>query len=125
MIGAIDPRRSFRPGSTPYQLYGVQVQSSISLACPVGITPGVTDVSIHEAPPAYFAHIVRRHQKESVAEDWFHRMALPDGSDYLCWAGLFEFLISPDGKRIAYRALKYASQETFQTYLVSQALSFA
>jgi len=125
MIGAISPQRSFRPGSIPYQLYGVHVQSSIPLACPIGIAPGVTDVAIHEAPPDYFTHAVRQHPKERTAEDWFHRIALSDGSDYLRWAGLFEFLVSPDGRNIAYRALKHASQETFQTYLVSQALSFA
>ena len=125
MIGAIAPRQLLRSHLPAYQLYGVQVRSSIPLACPVDTTPGLSDVSLHEAPPAYFAHIVRQHQEESVTKDWFHRMALPDGSDYLRWTGLFEFLVSPDGKRIAYHALEHASQETFQTYLVSQALSFA
>ena len=125
MTGAISLQRSFRPGPTPYQLYGVHVQSSIPLACPVDIASGVADVSIYEAPPDCFTRIARQHKKELAAEDWFHRIALPDGSDYLRWTGLFEFLVSPDGRRIAYCALKHASQETLQTYLVSQALSFA
>jgi hypothetical protein len=38
---------------------------------------------------------------------------------------LFEFLISADGRRIAYHALTHGSRETLQTYLVSQTLSFA
>ena len=125
MIGAIASQRSFRPSSTSYRLYGVHVQSSIPLACPIGIAPSMADVSIHEAPPEYFAHAVQQHPEERATDDWFHRITLPDGSDYLRWTGLFEFLVSPDGRRIAYHALKHASQETFQTYLVSQALSFA
>lgn len=125
MIGAIAPQRSLRPSPTPYRIYGVNVQSSTPLACPVGGAPGVADVSIHKASSDYFARAVRQHPKERTTEDWFHRIALPDGSDYLRWTGLCEFLISPDGRHIAYRALKHASRETFQTYLVSQALSFA
>ena len=125
MIGASDPRQSRQSGPVSYQLYGVQVRSSIPLACSIDPTPGLSDVLLHEASPAYFAHATLRHQKVSATEDWFHRVALPDGSDYLCWTGLFEFLVSPDGQRIACHALNNISRETFQTYLVSQVLSCA
>ncbi|PYT92309.1 MAG: hypothetical protein DMG36_15620 [Acidobacteria bacterium] len=57
--------------------------------------------------------------------DWFHYAPLEDGSDYLRWTGLFEFLISADGRRIAARTLTDISQEAFQTYLLGQVLSFA
>ncbi len=125
MIGAIDPQQSFPPGPTPYQIYGVQVQSSIPLACPAGAEPGLAKVSLDAASSAYFARAVRQCSKENTTEDWFHRIAFPDGSDYLRWSGLFEFLISPDGRRIACHALNGVSQETFQAYLVSQVLSCA
>lgn len=39
--------------------------------------------------------------------------------------GLFEFLISPDGGRIAGRSLANVSPDVFHTYLVGQVLSFA
>ncbi len=125
MISAIDPRRSRQPGPASHQLYGVRVRSSIPLTCSIDTAPRLPDVSLHEAPPSYFAHALRQYSKESATEDWFHRIALPDGSDYLRWSGLFEFLISPDGRRIACHALNDVSQETFQTYLLSQVLSCA
>ncbi len=56
---------------------------------------------------------------------WFARVAGADGSEYLRWTDLFEFLISPDGTRIEGRPLAKASDESFQTYLLAQVLSFA
>jgi len=44
---------------------------------------------------------------------------------YLRWSNLFEFLISPDGRRIAGRALSEGSLESFQTYLLTQVLGVA
>lgn len=125
MIGAANPLRSRHPGQASHQLYGVRVRSSIPLACPVGTTPGMSDISLYEAPPAYFARAVRHSSKERATEDWFHRIGLPDGSDYLRWTGLFEFLVSPDGRNVACHALADVSQETFEAYLVAQVLSCA
>lgn len=59
------------------------------------------------------------------ARDWFHSHRLADGSRYLRWAGLFEFLISPDGGRILYHRLQQASRESFDVYLLGQVLSFS
>jgi hypothetical protein len=56
---------------------------------------------------------------------WFYYLGLRDGSDYLRWSNLFDFLVSSDGRRIACRALDGASREIFQTYLLGQVLSFA
>ena len=56
---------------------------------------------------------------------WFQHARLPDGRDYLRWPQLFEFLIAQDGRRITGHPLKPVSQETFQTYLLAQVLSFA
>lgn len=47
-----------------------------------------------------------------------------DGRTYLRWTDVFEFLVSADGKQILYRALRHASAESLQTYLLGQALSF-
>jgi len=44
---------------------------------------------------------------------------------YLQWCGLFEFLISADGRRVQGRPLQKASLEAFQTYLLGQVLSHA
>ncbi|MFB3074256.1 MAG: hypothetical protein ACE1Z6_03640, partial [Candidatus Methylomirabilales bacterium] len=63
--------------------------------------------------------------RRSDGKNWFQHLRLPDGSDYLRWSGLFEFLVSADGRRIACRELECASPESFQTYLIGQVLSFA
>ena len=49
-----------------------------------------------------------------------------DGSTYLRWDGLAEFLVSADGlPAITFGWIGPASQEAFQVYLLGQALSFA
>jgi len=72
-----------------------------------------------------FSRACRRIGGKPDANRWFQHARLPDGSDYLRWSGLFEFLIAADGRRIACRSLDGATRETFQTYLLSQVLSFA
>ena len=58
-------------------------------------------------------------------QDWFAQRLLPDGSTYLRWSGLFEFLISADGRKITARELEQHSSEALFTYLLGQVLSFA
>lgn len=57
--------------------------------------------------------------------DWFAYRRLPDRWSYLRWTGLFEFLVSADGRRIEYQPLPRASAESFNTYLLGQVLSFS
>ncbi len=56
---------------------------------------------------------------------YFRHAAQADGSDYLWWPRLFEFIVSPDGRRIFYRCLDQRRREGFLTYLLGHALSFA
>jgi hypothetical protein len=50
---------------------------------------------------------------------------LPGGTVYLSWPGLFDFVVSPDGRRVLGRPLARSSFEAFQGYLLSQVLSFS
>jgi len=115
------------PAATPHvhQLYGIRVRSTLPLAGPCSVEPGPADVELRTSPSSLFDSLPGRQPPSPEIDDWFQHLSLPDGSDYLRWTGLFEFLVSPDGQRIACHALKGASHETFQTYLASQALSFA
>ncbi len=108
-----------------HRLYGIRVRSTLPLAGPGSMGSGPADVELCHAPPSLFGSLSTLQAASPKADDWFQHRSLPDGSDYLRWTGLFEFLVSPDGRRIACHALRGASQETFQTYLASQALSFA
>lgn len=112
-------------GPALYQLYGMRVRSFIQLAGPLNAASKVSDVVLHEASPVYFTQAIRDQSKQLAVDDWFHHAALADGSEYLRWSGWFEFLISPDGRRVACHALNGASRETFRTYLASQVLSCA
>lgn len=66
---------------------------------------------------------VRRQAAVADAPDWFCCRTLPDGTTYLRWTGLFEFLVSPEGRLIRYHRLPRGSYESFNTYLLSQVLS--
>lgn len=50
---------------------------------------------------------------------------MPDGSTYVRWEGVGEFLISSDGRQITGRQNDEAHEESFQVYLLGQALSYA
>ena len=108
-----------------YHLYGITVRSTMPLDCPISTAPGRAGIELSEAPPSLFHDAVPGNLSTVSEERWFQHIALPDGADYLRWSKLFEFLISPDGRRIACHALNGVSSETFQTYLVSQTLSCA
>jgi hypothetical protein len=75
--------------------------------------------------PAQFAAARRALQLSAASPQWFTCGTLPDGRTYLRWAELFEFLISPDARTIAYVRLRKASNESFSTYLLGQVLSFS
>jgi hypothetical protein len=68
---------------------------------------------------------VQQRLRRPEADDWFQHAAMDDGSTYLLWTRLSEFLISPDGRRITCHALDGVSSETLSTYLITQALSCA
>lgn len=108
-----------------YQVYGVSLGSPWPLPCPERSEPGLPAIELLEARDSLLPEASRALLQRLDAEDWFHYRRLPDGSDYVRWSGLFEFLVAPDGGRIACRSLDGASREAFHTYLLGQVLSFA
>ena len=75
--------------------------------------------------PERIAEARRGSEASSDNGDWFSYARLPDGSDYLRWSGLFEFLVSADGRRIGCRCLNGTSPEAFHTYLLGQVISYS
>ncbi len=108
-----------------YRIYGVRLKSHWPLPGHEGPGPDFAEVELFEASAALFLEASRHASRRSDGEDWFRHVRLPNGSDYVRWSGLFEFLVSTDGRRIACRELNGASPESFQTYLVGHVLSFA
>jgi len=62
---------------------------------------------------------------EEQQDRWAQYAALPDGSAYRRWANLFEFLVTPDARRIYARALADVDDEAMLAYLLVDALSFS
>lgn len=116
-----DERRPFHA----YRLYGLCVRSQWVLPyfeCGEADPPAVELV---EGPALLFEEAVREAAGQPSAAEWFQHTCLRDGSNYLRWSELFEFLVSADGCRIAGRPLTHVSFEAFHTYLLGVVLSFS
>lgn len=108
-----------------YEVYGLRLKSVTPLPCPASAGSGPVDAEIINAPAHLFRRVHGTVGLKPNGTPWFRHARLPDGSDYLRWSGLFEFLIASDGRRIACRSLDGPAREAFQTYLLGQVLSFA
>ena len=108
-----------------YCLYGVPMKSVMPLPGPELEGSGNEVITLFKGSPAFFSRARRQAGINPEKGDWFKHARLSDGADYVEWSGLFEFLVSADGRRIACSELDGASAESFQTYLLGQVLSFA
>ncbi len=108
-----------------YNLYGVRLKSVVPLPGPELAGPGKVMVEFFNGSSSFFSRVRHEAGISPGKRDWFQYARFLDGSTYLRWSGLFEFLVSADGRRIACRELNGGSQESFQTYLLGQVLSFA
>ncbi len=123
-------RNGDRPSGVPrparaYRVYGVSLRCHWRLPCPQGRGTEPAAVELFEGPAPLFAEASREAVGRSAGDGWLRHVRLLDGSDYLRWSGLFEFLISADGRRIACHALNGTPREAFHAYLLGQVLSFA
>jgi len=110
-----------RQSAHRYQVYGLSLESRLALPGRRLTRRGPADVTLLPAGASAFQRTARGRR----AADWFQCRRLPSGSTYLCWSGLFEFLISPDGRHIRYHRLSRGTSESFATYLLGQVLSFS
>jgi hypothetical protein len=62
---------------------------------------------------------------DTPSDSWYRYAVLHDGSSYVRWENVGEFLVTGDGRRIICRRLEGSSAESFQVYMLGQALSFA
>lgn len=113
------------PVPRSYEVYGLCVRSHWPLPFPGARPMAPPEIELCEGPAARFAAACRAAAREVPERAWFHHARLPDGSDYLRWSGLFEFLVSADGRRIEGRPLNGTPREAFHAYLLGQVLSFA
>jgi hypothetical protein len=108
-----------------YNLYGLNLKSHWPLPCRKEEKAGSCDVELVEGPASEFLAARREADLSGSPGKWFHWAHLQDGTIYLRWAELFEFLIPADGRRVIGLPLAHSSLEAFSTYMLSQVLSFA
>jgi len=108
-----------------YYLYGFYLRSQWPLPFPEQKGSGLTEVKLLEGPSSLFSETYLKTKGETNAKAFFHYAHLQDGSTYIRWSELFEFLISADGYSIIGHPLKNCSTEAFLNYLLGQTLSFS
>jgi hypothetical protein len=99
------------------------VNSAWPLPCPTDEAPWLAQVSLLNGSAARFRRTLGRTSVPPEAQHWVSA-PLSDGSTYLRWSRLFEFLIAPDGKSIFCRPLSSRVERAFQTHL-GASVSFA
>jgi len=108
-----------------YSVYGIEVLSDAPLALPACTGGGLGTVEFHGAGEADFLAARATAAFDMSSESWYQYGWLPDGSAYVRWEGVGEFLVAANGRGIRWRKFDAASIESFQVYLLGQALSFA
>jgi hypothetical protein len=107
-----------------YGVYGVTIASEIPLALTESREKGLFTIALRQVPAATVQEAILG-ASLTTKEDWFDFALLADGSSYVQWRGVGEFLVSRDGRDIACAPAPGAHEESFQVYLLGQAFSFA
>ncbi|CAN5867785.1 hypothetical protein BH23GEM5_BH23GEM5_15640 [soil metagenome] len=114
-----------RTDSRAYRLYGLRIRSEWSLPAVVEAEAGEFDIELLEGRPEWFNDASREAGIGGQDPAWYRYARLGDGSTYVRYRGLFEFLVSPDGSRIVGLPHAAADSESFHTHLLGQVLSLA
>lgn len=108
-----------------YGVYGVRVLSDAPLDLPGYSDDNLARIECVAGGSPVFADALSGASFRSRPGAWYQYASLEDGSSYVRWDDVGEFLVSADGRRIVCRREEDASSESFQVYLLGQALSFA
>jgi hypothetical protein len=108
-----------------YGVYGISLQSQIQLSLPEQSGAGLVGIELRTAPASFFLEILGDTHLQRIGRRSYQYAHLQDGSSYVRWDGIGEFLVSGGGRFITCGRFPKASMESFQVYLLGQALSFA
>jgi hypothetical protein len=95
------------------------------LPCPELKESGLPEIKLLEGASSLFSQTYLKTKREARKTPFFHYAYLQDGSIYVRWSELFEFLISDNGRSILGRQLNNTDTEAFINYFLGQVLSFA
>jgi len=108
-----------------YGVYGISLRSQVPFSLPGPEDSGFPEIEIRIGSSSFFSKMLQGVPLRPDPAAWYQHAQLQDGSSYVRWGELFEFLVSADGRRITCSWLDAASKESFQVYALGQALSFA
>jgi hypothetical protein len=107
-------------------LYGIRIASEWALPFDTPAAPeGPPDVVIHREMPARYRDEVAEVLRRDPPRDGSHLQRRLGDALYVCWQGLFDFVVTDSGRDIFSRPLQAGAGEAFHTYLFNQVLSFA
>jgi hypothetical protein len=108
-----------------YGVYGIAITSDTRLPLPEYAGGGFAQVECLTAPASVFLTATRDARFDSAPDSWYQYAVLQDGSTYVRWDSVGEFLVSANGRQLVCRRAEESSDESFQVYMLAQALSFA
>ena len=107
-----------------YGVYGISLRSQIPLSLPADSCTGITEIELRMGSSSFFSEAIQQVPLQSSPWGPYRYAHLRDGSSYVRWEGVGEFLVSTDGRSVTCARFTEAL-ESFQVYLLGQALSFA
>lgn len=107
-----------------YGVYGISLWSQIPLSLPADSHIGFTEIELRMESPRFFSAAIQNVHLQRSPWGSYRYAHLQDGSSYLRWEGIGEFLVSRDGRCVTCARFTEVL-ESFQVYLLGQALSFA
>jgi hypothetical protein len=118
-----------------YAAYGVSIRSNLPLPLLAPAISGLFEIEVHNSSGPLDSSteglsiqdplIQRKVGFERNPSTAFDVSSFPDGSSYVRMPGVGEISVSPDGRFLACRRYAESTSESFNVYLVTQALSFA
>jgi hypothetical protein len=108
-----------------YTVYGITLYSSIPLDLPTRGQGTLGEIQLRTATASFFADAVRGVPLGQLDGSWYEFAHFSDGASYARWDGVGEFFVSGNGRLVLCRQFDAATTESFQVYLLGQALSFA
>jgi hypothetical protein len=108
-----------------YHVYGVDIVSDRALTLPRYAHDTICSVEVVSSAVSDVLDDADQTVFDSPPDSWCRFAALVDGSTYVRWNGVGEFRVASDGRRIVCRPAEAASAESFQVYLLGQAVACA
>lgn len=112
-------------GSYQYGVYGLTVVSDFPLALPCAVPGESANLRVKLELVSADDFPATAQDRTSAEGEWFRHFVLDDGSLYMRWEDLFEFVITADGRRVQCKIMSEAEIESFEAYLTTFALSGA